>query len=203
MINTFSAAPSRESQAPPNPAAPLSFDTLVREHRGWMFSVARRITRDSTLAEDCVQDALLCAYRRLDSFEGRSTLKSWLHRIVVNASLMKLRSRKRHEERCSAPLPDDDSAGRDVTSIWEEPNAQCPVQTLSRRQTAAMVRHMVEALPESYRAIIRYRDFLEHSTAEAAEILNISEGAAKIRLHRARAALKRLLADRVEEIWVN
>lgn len=67
-------------------------ENLVRTHAPWMLSVARRILHDEGLAEDCVQEAFINAFRNIDRFEGRLSLKSWLHRIVVNQALMKLRT---------------------------------------------------------------------------------------------------------------
>ena len=72
----------------------LAAEVMVRTHGGWMHSVARRILRDDALAKDCVQEAFVNAFRKIGDFEERSSLKSWLHRIVVNQALMKLRARR-------------------------------------------------------------------------------------------------------------
>jgi DNA-directed RNA polymerase specialized sigma24 family protein len=77
-------------------------ERFVRANLGWMRRVARRILRDEGLADDCVQEAFLKAFRKIGDFEGRASLKTWLHRITVNEALMKLRSLKRLGER----LPD-------------------------------------------------------------------------------------------------
>src|SRR6187402_14143 len=75
-----------------------AFDTLVRAHSGRMLAVCRRILRNEEEAKDAVQEAFLSAFRGLAKFEGGSLLGTWLHRIAVNASLMRLRSRKRRPE---------------------------------------------------------------------------------------------------------
>ncbi len=76
-----------------------AFEQLVREHGGRMLAVARRFLRQEEDARDAVQDAFLSAYRALEDFEGNARLSTWLHRIVVNAALMKLRTRRRKPER--------------------------------------------------------------------------------------------------------
>ena len=77
---------------------PQAFETLVREHGGRMLAVARRVVSVEDDARDVVQEALLSAFRSIRSFEGTARLSTWLHRIVVNAGLMKLRSRRRRRE---------------------------------------------------------------------------------------------------------
>ena len=85
------------------------FEKLVRNHIGWMLALARRILGDHALAEDAVQDAFINAFHALDSFEGRSSLKTWLHRITVNACLMKMRqSKQRAEQAIDEYLPEFD-----------------------------------------------------------------------------------------------
>ena len=71
------------------------YESLVRDYGGRMLAVARRYLKNDADARDCVQDAYLQAFRSIENFEGRSSLQSWLHRIVVNAALMKIRARKR------------------------------------------------------------------------------------------------------------
>jgi RNA polymerase sigma-70 factor (ECF subfamily) len=73
-------------------------ERFVREHTGWMLALAKRYLKDQALAEDCVQEAFLQAFRSIREFEGRSALKSWLFRIVVNTALMRLRSRRPGEQ---------------------------------------------------------------------------------------------------------
>ncbi len=175
-----------------------AFETLVRTHSGRMLSVCRRILRNDEEAKDAVQEAFISAYRAIQSFEGTSRLGTWLHRIAVNASLMRLRSKKRRpEESIEELLPafkDDGHAAIDPRD-WS-PSA---LQMVESRETREFVRESIDRLPEMYRMVLLLRDIEEMDTSEAAAVLGVSEGVVKVRLHRARHALRRLLAVRFEE----
>lgn len=167
-------------------------EILVRTHAPWMLSVARRILRDGGLAEDSVQEAFIQAFRGLAGFEGRSSLRSWLHRILVNQALSKLRSRKRRrEEPIDELLPDFDATSCRVEAARPAPAA--PDEILAQKDRRALVREMIERLPESYRIVLQLRDIEELSTEEVAAALELTTANVKVRLHRARAALKKLL----------
>jgi RNA polymerase sigma-70 factor (ECF subfamily) len=163
-------------------------ETLVRRHGGRMLSVARRLLRRDEDADDAVQDAFLSAFRSLGSFGGQSSLGTWLHRIVVNACLMRLRGRSRRRDVPLADLPpgSDEACGRD------RPDEHAPA-VLSRQETRAQVRACIDRLPEPHRTILLLRDVQELDTDETAERLGIRPGAVKTRLHRARQALRVLL----------
>jgi len=166
---------------------------VVREYGGRLLAVSRRITGNEADAQDCVQEALLKCYTDIDRFEGRSGLGTWLHRIVVNASLMRLRSHKRgREDSLDDMLPSFDERGM---RIEEAPLAESREveQLYEQGQTREAVRTAIDKLPDDYRAIIIARDIEQLSTAETAEVLEVSTALAKTRLHRARSALKRLL----------
>ena len=175
-----------------------AFETLVRDHSGRMLSVCRRILRSEEEAKDAVQEAFISAFRAIQSFEGTSQLGTWLHRIAVNASLMRLRSKKRRpEESIEDLLPgfkDDGHAAIDPVD-WS-PSA---LQMVESRETREFVRGCIDRLPEMYRTVLLLRDIEELDTAEAAKVLGVSEGVIKVRLHRARHALRRLLAQRFGE----
>ncbi|MCG8592443.1 MAG: sigma-70 family RNA polymerase sigma factor [Proteobacteria bacterium] len=175
-----------------------AFDELVRRHGPKLLAVARRILRDEELARDCVQETFLSAYRAIDRFEERSTLSTWLHRIVTNAALMKLRARRgRPEEPLDGREPMYDRYGFRVGPI--RANALTPEELLQRSGTRERVREAIDQLPEGHRTILMLRDLDGFTTREAAELLGISTGAAKVRLHRARTALKESLAPLFEE----
>jgi RNA polymerase sigma-70 factor (ECF subfamily) len=165
---------------------------FVRTHTGWMLATARRYLRDRALAKDCVQEALMSALANIDRFEGRSGLKAWLHRITVNAALMKLRSRRREDDRdVEEVLPQCEAEGLRRDAPWiEPPRADAPMES---QETCALVREQIARLPATHRDVLQLRDIEGLSTAEAAARLGISDGAAKVRLHRARAALKTLI----------
>jgi RNA polymerase sigma-70 factor (ECF subfamily) len=171
---------------------PLASEALVRQHGGRMLAVARRLLGCEEDSADAVQDAFLSAFRSLDAFEGNSTLGTWLHRIVVNACLMKLRARSRSR---TVPidelLPAFDEAGHHARPVrpWAE---QAPAQ-LARAETRAAVRACIARLPEPYRTVLLLRDIEELDTEQTARQLGVSPGAVKTRLHRARQALRALL----------
>ncbi len=170
-----------------------AFERLVREQGGRLLSVARRFLRDEEEARDAVQECFLSAYRALDRFDQGSRLSTWLHRIVINACLMRLRSRQRKpEDSIEDLLPKFQADGHQVnhpTPGWEG-SAET---LLARSQTRSIVRQAIDRLPESYRTVLLLRDIEELSTEETAKSLGVSENAVKVRLHRARQALRGLL----------
>jgi RNA polymerase sigma-70 factor (ECF subfamily) len=166
-----------------------AYAIVVRTLGGRMLSVARRFLQDEELARDAVQDAFLSAFRSMHTFDGDAQLSTWLHRIVVNASLMKLRTRRRKPEQSIEPMlpafaEDGHHATRPVVA-WTD-SAE---EALLKRETRARVRAAIAGLPESYRTVLLLRDIEERSTREAADLLGITENALKLRLHRARQAL--------------
>jgi RNA polymerase sigma-70 factor (ECF subfamily) len=169
-----------------------AFERLVREHGGRLLAVSRRFLRNEEDARDALQDAFVSAFRSVDRFEGSSRLSTWLHRIVVNSCLMKLRSRRRHpEEPIEDLLPkflEDGHAA--VPSVAWRRSAE---ELLEIAETRTLVRAAIDRLPESYRTVLMMRDIEELDTAEAARLLDVSENAVKVRLHRARQALRELL----------
>ena len=173
-----------------------AFEELVRSHGGRMLAVARRFLPEED-ARDAVQDAFLSASKAIDRFEGTARLSTWLHRIVVNAALMKLRTRKRRpEESIEDLLPRfrEDGHLAEPASPWRE-SVQ---QSLERQEAREAVQAGIQQLPESYRAVLLLRDVEEHTTQEAAALLGITPANVKVRLHRARQALRGLLAPHFE-----
>jgi RNA polymerase sigma-70 factor (ECF subfamily) len=169
-----------------------AFEQLVRRESPRLLRVARRFFDSEDDARDAVQDAFVSAYKSIGRFESSSRLSTWLHRIVVNASLMKLRSRRRKpEEDIEHYLPRFLEDGHQVESSvpWNE-SAETMLQ---RAETANLVRDAIARLPESYRAVLTLRDIEELTTEEVAEMLGLTANAVKIRLHRARQALRTLL----------
>ncbi|HUL72452.1 MAG TPA: sigma-70 family RNA polymerase sigma factor [Vicinamibacterales bacterium] len=170
-----------------------AFEQLIRAYGGRLLAVTRRILRDDDLARDAVQDAFISAYRSRRTFNASSKVSTWLHRIAVNAALMKLRSQRRKpEEPIDGILPgfQDDGHHRERFVAWTEP----PDVTVSRRETREAVRRAIDQLPESYRTVLLLRDIEGLDTEEAAKMLGITANAVKIRLHRARMALRALIA---------
>ena len=170
-----------------------AFEQVVRAYGGRLLSVPRRIVGSAEDARDVVQDAFLNAFRSLDRFEGTAKLSTWLHRIVVNAALMKLRTRKRKpEQSIETLLPSflEDGHHEERFKSWDEPVDKL----LERAENRALVRQQIDALPESYRTVLVLRDIEGLDTEETATVLGLSVNATKIRLHRARQALRTMLA---------
>jgi RNA polymerase sigma-70 factor, ECF subfamily len=144
-----------------------AFAELVRRHRDRLWAVALRTVGDREEAADAVQDALLAAHRNADRFRGDSAVTTWLHRIVVNACLDRVRRRQAH------PTP-----------LGAEPAAPAP-----DHDTALLVRAALAALPPDQRAAIVLVDVQGYPVAEAAEILGVAEGTIKSRCARGRARM--------------
>ena len=171
---------------------PQAFEVLVRQYGGRMLATARRLVGTDEEARDVLQDAFLAAFRAIDTFAGAAKLSTWLHRVVVNAGLMRLRSRRRRREQSiDGLLPRFDEEGH-----WAEPASHwdTSTDTLSeRRETRAMVRNAIDRLPLNYRSVLLLRDIEELDTDETASLLGVTPNAVKTRLHRARQALRTLL----------
>ena len=170
-----------------------AFEEVVRAYSGRLLSVTRRILGSDEDARDAVQDAFLNAFRSLKKFEGHAKLSTWLHRIAVNVALMKLRTRRRKpEQSIETLLPSflDDGHHSEQFASWTEPVDRA----MERAETRAIVRRLIDQLPESYRTVLVLRDIEGLDTEEAAHMLGLTPNAAKIRLHRARLALRSLLA---------
>jgi RNA polymerase sigma-70 factor (ECF subfamily) len=166
-----------------------AYELLVREHGGRLLSVARRFLGTNEDAEDAVQEAFIKAFKAIRTFEARAQLHTWLHRILVNTALMKLRSRRRHpEESIDHLLPEFQVEGHQVTETrdWSD-------EVFERKETSAIVRQAIAQLPEQYRTVLLLRDIEELDTSETAAALGTSTTVAKVRLHRARQALRTLL----------
>ncbi len=155
-----------------------------------MLSVARRFLSEHD-ARDAVQEAFLSAFESIEQFNGGAMLSTWLHRIVVNAALMQLRRRRRKpEQSIDELLPCFDAGGS-----WAENGRQTVTteEILEGRDTRAMVRRCIAKLPQSYRVVLMLRDIEELDTAETAKLLGLSLNIVKVRLHRARQALRTLI----------
>ena len=168
-----------------------AYETVVRRYAGRMLAVARRFLTCEADAADAVQDAFMSAFRALGSFREGSALGTWLHRIVVNACLSKLRARRRRPETSLDLLPAFDESGRHAVPV--PPRSPHAEDALAREETRAQVRACIDRLPESYRTVLLLRDIEALDTEEAARALGTTPGAVKVSLHRARQALRRLL----------
>jgi len=171
-----------------------AYEVLVRGVSGRMLAVARRILASEEDAKDAVQDAFTSAFRGIREFEGDSKVTTWLHRVTVNASLMKLRTKRRKPtQSLDALMPAFDSTGHAAASpaAWGESGVD--------DETRALVRRTIEELPDDFRTVLVLRDIEGLQTADVAATLGISEPAVKTRLHRARLALRALLDPHMRE----
>jgi RNA polymerase sigma-70 factor (ECF subfamily) len=174
-----------------------AFDQLVREFGPRMYATIRRILRNDEDAADALQEAFLSASKALGGFRGDAKLSTWLHRIAVNAALMRQRRQRPAVERdIDELLPHFDQGGHfeRLPLAWIE----SADRELEREQLRALVRRTIDELPQTHRNVLLLRDIEELSGAETAAQLGISENAVKVRLHRARQALRELLAPALE-----
>jgi RNA polymerase sigma-70 factor, ECF subfamily len=173
-----------------------AFETLLRDYGPRLLRLARRLLPNEEDARDALQDAMVNVYRSIANFESGSALLTWLHRIVVNSALMKLRTRKRHpEEDIEQYLPRflEDGHQRLPSTPWTKSAPESAQSVLEREELRQTVRTAIDKLPDAYRIVLQLRDIEELSTAETAEILGVTKNVVKIRLHRARQALRTLL----------
>jgi RNA polymerase sigma-70 factor (ECF subfamily) len=174
-----------------------AFEQVVRAYGGRLLAVTRRILGDEDEAREAVQEAFVSAYRGRAQFNAAARPSTWLHRIAVNAALMRLRTRRRRPEEPLDPLlpafePDGHHVERFVT--WTEPVDEA----LARQQVREAVRRAIDRLPDPARVVLILRDLEGLDTRETAERLGLTPNAVKIRLHRARAALRSLIAPEIQ-----
>jgi RNA polymerase sigma-70 factor (ECF subfamily) len=170
----------------------------VREYGPKLLATIRRLCSQEEDAREAFQDAMLSVVRSVAGFQAGSRLSTWLHRIAINAALMKLRRhRRRPEKSIDELLPRylDDGHQQASSVQWAEP-ASGPAE---RRELRALVRQSIDRLPDSYRTVLLLRDIEELGTAETAELLGITSTAVKVRLHRARQALRTVLDPHFRE----
>ncbi len=166
-----------------------AFATLVRTFSGRLLAVARRLLGNEEDARDAVQDAFLSCFKSLDKFEGEARLSTWLHRIVINSALMKIRARKHKSETfIEDVLPRFYKDGHriDPGPAWR----QTAEDELARKETRKLVRDKIGLLPDPYRTVLVLRDMEQLDTETTARILGESPNVVKVRLHRARQALR-------------
>ncbi len=169
-----------------------AYERFVREYSPRLLAVARRMMGNEDDASDALQDAFVSAFKNLGSFDGRSRLSTWMHRVVVNACLMKIRkARRRNERAIETLLPSfrEDGHAAGVPAAWSD----TPGGGVHRAELTRIVREKIEELPEQYRTVLVLRDIEQLDTESAAEVLGESVSAVKTRLHRARQALRELL----------
>jgi RNA polymerase sigma-70 factor (ECF subfamily) len=170
--------------------------TIVRKNNRRLFRVARSILKDDWEAEDAVQEAYVRAFSRLDAFEGRSKLSTWLTRIAVNECLMRLRRRRpdfadlTEVENMSA---EDEANVVPFPLNTAQPN---PERAMAQTEINSMLERAIDALPDVYRIVLVARVIEEMSVEETAELYGLKPETVKTRLHRARAMLRQGLEQK-------
>jgi RNA polymerase sigma-70 factor (ECF subfamily) len=177
------------------------FEVLMRRHNQRVFRAARAIVRDEAEAEDVMQEAYARAYAQLAQFEGRAQWSTWVTRIAVNEALGRVRRGGRfvntdleREQEAKVDRSDEAWQGANGTSA---PFPVGPEDQAAARELGGFLERAMDSLPDIYRTVFVLREVEEMSTAEAASALDISEELVKVRLHRARAALRQRLDQRV------
>jgi RNA polymerase sigma-70 factor (ECF subfamily) len=176
---------------------PEAFARLVALHEGMVFNLAVRLLGDAEEARDIAQEVFLQVYRSLGRFEGRSALKTWIYRIVVNQCRNRRRWWRRRRKERSCPLEALTQA--DEARLAEAgPRTEGPEERLERREQARAVRAGLLRLSFEHRAVLLLREVEGLSCAEIAGALSVAEGTVKSRLSRARESLRRALGAEME-----
>src|SRR5262245_15314707 len=160
------------------------FEIIMRRYNQRLFRVIRAILRDDSETEEVMQEAYVRAFEHLEQFEGRSKFSTWLTKIAVYEAYARTRSRERLSE---------------SETYWEDLIAaadRSPEERTFDSEMRTLLETAVDSLPDDYRAVFMLRDIEGMSTAETAESLNITEENVKVRLFRARAAIRRELLER-------
>jgi RNA polymerase sigma-70 factor (ECF subfamily) len=171
---------------------------IMRKYHDRLFAVANRICKNPADAEEVVQDVFVTALDKIDRFEGRSTLATWLYRIAVNTALMKLRN-QRLVHRNSVPMDDANEALVEKESgPLSVGNVRSPDEAFLSRELCEQIGRTVEGLPDVYKEVFLLRGIHGLSTREAGEVLKVTPAAVKSRLHRSRDLIRERLDPYLE-----
>jgi RNA polymerase sigma-70 factor, ECF subfamily len=188
-----------------------AFASLVGRHHAAMVGVAAAyVGGDRAVAEEVTQDAWLGMLRQLGRFEGRSSLRTWLFRILVNTAKTRGRRERRSVPFSALDGPDEPAVaaarfeppGARWAGHWASPPSDwggMPEERLASRETQAVVREAIDGLPDGQRAVITLRDVEGWPAAEVCGLLGISEGNQRVLLHRARSRVRRELERYLQE----
>jgi RNA polymerase sigma-70 factor (ECF subfamily) len=172
-----------------------AFEAVMRRHNGRLFRIARAILKHEADAEDALQDAYLEAYRHLDDFRAEAELTTWLTRIVVNQSLMRLRRQKRDGP--VIPFHQDGSGTRPQVEVRDD-KSESPSAAVLRTEMRRILERRIDELPAAYRAVFVMREIEDMSVEETAQCLEIPPATVRTRLFRARALLRASLSRDVD-----
>jgi RNA polymerase sigma-70 factor (ECF subfamily) len=164
-----------------------AFQELLERHQGRVYHHALRLMGNSQDAEEVLQDTFLQVYRNLGRFEERSRFSTWVYRIATNEALMRLRRARRTRE-----VFLEDALGRDSENPAESIRdfSRSALEEVEERELLGILQRLLAEMPEEHRAVFAMRDIDGLTNAEVADVLEISVGAVKSRLHRARLYLR-------------
>ena len=166
------------------------FELLMRRYNQRLYRVARAILRDDSEAEDVMQDAYVRAYEHLSQFAGRAQFSTWLTRIAIHEALARAQRRKRVDQ-LGVNEWSDGEGEMNIAATSLNPEEQLSVSELGRALEGAIL-----SIPDQYRLVLMMRDVEQLSTSETAAALDLSEENVKVRLHRARAMVRKNLFAR-------
>ena len=170
---------------------PEALSLLFEAYADRIYRLGLRLLQNPVEAEDVVQETFLKALTNIENFKGHSKLSTWLYRIAYNASMDRLRTLP-FAEQIRSNWENDSEQDVPIPEVFIE--WQTPEQLLMNSETVTILDQVIQKIPEGQQAVFILRDIEELSTDETAEILSISPGAVKVRLHRARLLLRELLA---------
>lgn len=167
---------------------------IMYKYHDKLFSVANRICNNPADAEEILQDVYMIALNKIDRFEERSTLSTWLYRITVNAALMKLRSQRSNKSNISI---DGYTAllGEEENVLRFDEEIRSPDETLMTKELYEQIKDSVATLPDIYQSVFFLRDVQGYSIKETSEMLHTTPAAIKSRLHRSRFFLREKLGQ--------
>jgi RNA polymerase sigma-70 factor (ECF subfamily) len=165
------------------------YEIIMRRHNQLLYRVVRSILPSDEEAEDVMQDAYVRAYEHLRQFAGRAQFRTWLTRIAVHEAL----ARVRRNMRFATPSPGENFDGDPVEML--RASGRTPEEQVADSELRNLLEHAIVQLPDSYRSVFVLREIEEMSVDEVAEVLDLNAGTVKVRLHRARRALRKLIYD--------
>ena len=171
-----------------------AFDKIVKLYQKKIYALSFNLTRNAMDAQDVTQEVLLTLFRKINTFQGKSAFSSWVYRITLNASYMKLRSKKKDQSiALDDLLPTYNGAGFQQEKIqdWSE-NTE---SLLFTNETKSVIQKATDQLPEKEKVVFLLRDVEGLSTEKVSEILELTIPAVKSRLHRARLFLRKKLSN--------
>ncbi len=164
-----------------------SFEEILNRYSAKIYNLALRFTKNPEDAEEVLQDVFSTVFRKVNKFEGKSQFSSWIYRVAVNSSFMKLRKRKRSR----TVFIDDLNPAIKETWICEDSELNSAVEVTFRNQLRDLIEKNVKTLPDEYKGVFILRDIDGFTNSEVGKLLGLTTPAVKSRLHRARSLLKR------------